>query len=100
MINDKIKEQFIKNGKGVSPFDLTSEQLCEIGHAPISPMKAIKLKCLDCCCGNWGEVKACTAIKCPLWPFRMGKNRWRVPMSEERRQEMSERARKQFSKEI
>lgn len=34
--------------------------------------KAIRLKCLDCCCGNSAEVRRCDLRKCPLWPFRMG----------------------------
>ncbi len=40
----------------------------------ISPLKAIRLKCLDCCCGSSNEVKLCTADKCPLYPFREGVN--------------------------
>lgn len=40
----------------------------------ISPLKAIRLKCLDCCCGSSHEVKRCSATKCPLYPFRFGKN--------------------------
>ena len=40
----------------------------------ISPMKAIRLKCLDCCCGSANEVKLCTVTKCPLYPFRDGHN--------------------------
>lgn len=40
----------------------------------ISPLKAIRLKCLDCCCGSGYEVKLCTAEKCPLHPFRDGHN--------------------------
>ena len=39
-----------------------------------SPLKAIRLKCLDCCCGSAHEVKLCTAVKCPLHLFRLGKN--------------------------
>jgi len=39
-----------------------------------SPLKAIKEKCLDCCCGQKNEVKLCPVKECPLWPFRMGKN--------------------------
>lgn len=35
--------------------------------------KAIRLKCLDCCCGNTAEVRKCPAINCPLWRYRMGK---------------------------
>ena len=34
--------------------------------------KAIRLKCLDCCCGNNAEVRRCPATKCPLWRYRMG----------------------------
>ena len=39
-----------------------------------SPIKAIRAKCLDCCCGQAIEVKLCTVTKCPLHPFRFGKN--------------------------
>jgi len=39
-----------------------------------SPLKAIKAKCLDCCCGQQNEVKLCPSEKCPLHPFRLGKN--------------------------
>lgn len=34
--------------------------------------KAIRLKCLDCCCGNSAEVRRCVVRNCPLWPYRMG----------------------------
>lgn len=40
----------------------------------ISPLKAIRLKCLDCSCGSSNEVKLCPASKCPLYPFREGRN--------------------------
>lgn len=40
----------------------------------ISPLKAIRLKCLDCCCGSGNEVKLCTITRCPLYPFREGHN--------------------------
>ncbi len=42
------------------------------GHKQMSPMAAIRLKCLDCSSGQPSEVRACEAIKCPLWPFRSG----------------------------
>ena len=35
--------------------------------------KAIRLKCIDCCCGNTAEVRKCPATSCPLWRFRMGR---------------------------
>lgn len=38
----------------------------------ISRSKAIRLKCIDCCCGNMAEVRKCPATSCPLWRYRMG----------------------------
>lgn len=39
----------------------------------LTPIKAIRAKCLDCCCGQNTEVRLCTAENCPLYPYRMGK---------------------------
>ena len=39
-----------------------------------TPLRAIKEKCLDCCCGSYIEVKLCPVEGCPLFPFRFGKN--------------------------
>ncbi len=38
----------------------------------LTPMKAIRKKCIDCCCGSKQEVKLCTCEYCPLFPFKMG----------------------------
>lgn len=35
--------------------------------------RAIRAKCLDCCCGQSAEVRKCPATDCPLWVYRMGK---------------------------
>lgn len=40
----------------------------------ISPLAAIRFKCLDCCCGSVKEVVLCEITDCSLHPFRMGKN--------------------------
>ncbi|HSH66073.1 MAG TPA: hypothetical protein VLB84_09800 [Bacteroidia bacterium] len=40
----------------------------------LSPVKAIKIKCLDCSCGSKKEVRECIIQDCPLYPFRLGKN--------------------------
>lgn len=45
-----------------------------VGHEPKTPMKAIREKCLDCCCGSADEVRKCEATDCPLWPFRSGRH--------------------------
>lgn len=47
-----------------------------------NPTKVIREKCFDCCCGSWYEVEQCTAVRCPLHPWRMGKNPYRKPQSE------------------
>lgn len=38
----------------------------------IGRKKAIRLKCLDCVCGQANEVRLCPAKDCPLWTWRMG----------------------------
>ena len=38
----------------------------------LTPLKAIRAKCLDCCCGQWYEVKMCTIDWCPLYEYRFG----------------------------
>ena len=40
----------------------------------ISPLKAIRLKCLECVCWQVAEVKLCPSDDCMLWRFRFGKN--------------------------
>lgn len=40
----------------------------------MTPLKAIRLKCLDCCCGQAIEVKLCPSKNCPLYSYRMGHN--------------------------
>lgn len=35
--------------------------------------KAIRMKCLDCCCGQAAEVRKCPSTLCALWRFRMGR---------------------------
>ena len=38
----------------------------------MTPMKAIRAKCLDCCCGVQKEVRLCPSENCPLRPYRFG----------------------------
>ncbi len=40
----------------------------------LTPLKAIRAKCVDCSCGNMAEVKRCPLESCPLHPYRFGKN--------------------------
>lgn len=40
----------------------------------LSPLKAIRAKCLDCVADQPQEVRLCPSENCPLWPYRMGHN--------------------------
>ena len=37
------------------------------------PVKSIRKKCINCSCWQYSEVRECTDIECPLYPYRMGK---------------------------
>lgn len=39
----------------------------------ITPMKAIRNKCLECSSSQLKEVRECPISWCPLWRYRMGK---------------------------
>ena len=40
--------------------------------AKLTPMRAIRKKCLECCCGQMKEVRECTMKNCALYPYRNG----------------------------
>ena len=40
----------------------------------MTPLKAIRQKCVECCCGNMAEVAKCVITDCALYEFRMGHN--------------------------
>ena len=58
-----------------------------------NPVKVIREKCVECCCGNMAEVARCPAVKCPLHPWRMGKNPYRkkVERTEEQKKALAEK---------
>jgi len=62
------------------------EYLVSIGHRPIPALKAIRLRCLDCCGEQPSEVAKCAFRKCANWPYRYGENPWkkrRTPTAEQ-----------------
>ena len=61
------------NLRGRIPSEIPGDVLRALG-GPESPGRAIRAKCIDCSGGNPTEARKCVAFKCPLWPFRMGKN--------------------------
>ena len=46
--------------------------LTEQKNKKLQRSRAIKAKCLDCCCYNAAEVMKCPCKDCPLWVFRKG----------------------------
>ena len=53
----------------------------------LTPLKAMRAKCLDCCCDQPYEVEMCACENnCPLWPYRMGK----APVGYEKTRSLSE----------
>lgn len=39
-----------------------------------TPLRSIRLKCLDCCCDSALEVRLCPCTDCALYIYRFGKN--------------------------
>jgi len=39
----------------------------------LTPIKAIRAKCLDCSCEQVKEVRECQIKDCFLYPYRMGR---------------------------
>jgi hypothetical protein len=83
---------------GKHPGDVPLEILSQKFRAQ-NPLKALREKCLDCCCANAAEVRKCVAVDCALWPFRMGTNPFRKKreLSTEQKRELSERLRREVA---
>ena len=79
---------------GCRPNEVPPQTLSQKFRAQ-NPLKAIREKCIDCCCGDTSEVRKCIAVDCDLWPFRMGKNPFRKKreLSSEEKRERAERLR-------
>ena len=62
----------------------------------LTPLKAVRAKCIDCSGGSIHEVKKCAIPECPLYPFRLGKSPFRKPrkLTDQQRREIAERLRK------
>ena len=96
-------EAALRDLRQISPYpgdegELIGRDPCElplailsIYHMERNPLKAIRERCLDCCCGSAPEVRKCTAFACPAWAFRMGVNPQKRTLSEDRRRAAAER---------
>ena len=59
----------------------------------LTPLRAIKAHCYQCCGDSANEAKLCPAETCPLHKFRLGKNPYRKirEYTEEERQAVAAR---------
>jgi hypothetical protein len=55
---------------GRDPRTLEPRQVLDAGIRIRLAKQAIREKCIDCCGGDWSEVRKCTAMSCSLWLFR------------------------------
>jgi len=85
-------EVYDGNAVGRDPRTLSVDKLQQLGHARMSPLKALRLRCVDCCAGSVHEVRLCVLVTCPSWPFRMGSNPWRPPISPAARERLATNA--------
>jgi len=52
-----------------------------VSNIKLTPLKAIRLKCLDCCAQQYKEVKLCPDLYCDFYLYRFGKK----PTEDERK---------------
>lgn len=75
-----------------------TQELTYAGTVIRNPVKAIRQHCLQCSCYQRDEVKLCPCTSCFLWPFRFGKNPYRVSkkreLTDEQRIALKERLQK------
>ena len=68
-LREIFADKFRKGREGrrtVTGFDFRADE-------PLIRSRAIRAKCLECQCGQQGEVSRCEMTDCPLWPWRMGR---------------------------
>ena len=58
----------------------------------MTPMQAIRAKCMECSNDSFKEIKLCPITACPLYDFRLGKNpNIKREYTQEQREEMAKR---------
>ena len=79
---------------GRNPMEMGPEGLKKAGIGFLTPMEAIRARCIDCS-NTASEVAKCTAVNCALWPYRMGTSPYRKrELTDEQRSAMAERLNK------
>ena len=68
--------------KAIAKEELRNKSIEDAGKM-VSPLAAIKRKCLDCSGGNVYEAQNCQCTGCAIYPFRFGRNPYGNELSEE-----------------
>ena len=68
----------------------------------LTPLRAIRAKCIDCSAGSAKGVRECVMLDCPLYAFRMGKSPNRKPriLTDEEREALRQRMAKMREKQL
>lgn len=68
----------------------------------LTPLRAIRAKCLDCSAGSAKEVRECVMLDCPLYPYRLGKSLNRKPriLTDEEREALRQRMARMRQKQL
>ena len=68
----------------------------------LTPLRAIRAKCIDCSAGSMKEVRECVLLDCPLYPYRLGKSPNRKPriLTDEEREALRQRMAKMREKQL
>lgn len=68
----------------------------------LTPLRAIRAKCVDCSAGSMKEVRECVMLDCSLYPYRLGKSPNRKPriLTDEEREALRQRMAKMREKQL
>lgn len=68
----------------------------------LTPLRAIRTKCIDCSAGSMKEVRECVMLDCPLYPYRLGKSPNRKPriLTDDEREALRQRMAKMREKQL
>lgn len=68
----------------------------------LTPLRAIRAKCIDCSAGSIKEVRECVMLDCPLYPYRLGKSPNRKPriLTDEEREQLRQRMARMRQKQL
>ena len=68
----------------------------------LTPLSAIRAKCIDCSTGSMKEVRECVMLDCPLYHYRLGKSPNRKPriLTDEEREALRQRMAKMREKQL